>query len=65
MSAAQQAFGAAALREHPFVAIPSAVSRHSWNLLVDLRTAHASYRLVSQERLDLDPRLDPPSRRLP
>ena len=26
---------------------------------------HASYRLVSQERLDLDPRLDPPSRRLP
>ncbi len=61
-SAAQQALGAAFLREHPFVAFPSAVSRHSWNLLFDARRASGKYAVVSQEPLDLDPRLNPPVR---
>ena len=34
-SAGQQAFGDHLLRGHRFVAIPSAVSAHSWNLIFD------------------------------
>lgn len=59
-SAAQQVFGANLLRTHPFVAMPSAVSRRSWNLLFDARQAAGRYRLEMQEALDLDPRLNPP-----
>jgi RES domain-containing protein len=59
MSFAQQAFGHALLTNHDFVVIPSAVSRHSWNLLFDPTRAKGKYRLASQESLDLDPRLDP------
>lgn len=58
-SAGQQAFGATLLRTHTFVALPSAVSRRSWNLLFDARKAAGQYALVFQEPLDLDPRLDP------
>lgn len=61
-SAAQQAFGGNALRAHVFVAIPSAVSRQSWNLLFDARRAESAYKLLSQEPLDLDSRLNPPYR---
>lgn len=59
-SAAQQAFGNELLQKHPFVAIPSAVSRHSWNLIFDAERAAGKYALLDQELLDLDPRLDPP-----
>lgn len=58
-SSAQQAFGAALLKAHDFVVIPSAVSRRSWNLLFDAERAAGKYELRSQEPLDLDPRLDP------
>lgn len=60
-SAAQQAFGHELLKAHEFVAIPSAVSRRSWNLIFDADRAAGKYELLVQERLDLDPRLDPPS----
>ena len=60
-SAAQQDFGNDLLRTHAFVAIPSAVSRRSWNLIFDADPAAGKYELRSQEALDLDPRLDPPS----
>jgi RES domain-containing protein len=60
-SAAQQAFGLQQLRAHDFVAIPSAVSRRSWNVIFDASRAAGKYRLRSQERLDLDPRLNPPA----
>ena len=58
-SAGQQAFGAALLRAHAFVVLPSAVSRLSWNLLFDPGTAAGKYRLRSQERLAIDTRLNP------
>jgi RES domain-containing protein len=61
VSAAQQEFGRLLLAAHDFVAIPSAVSRNSWNLIFDVRRAGGKYNLQHQEDLDLDPRLNPPS----
>lgn len=53
----QQRFADALLAKHPFVLIPSAVSKHSWNLLVSCDLAVGKYQLVSQERFGLDTRL--------
>jgi RES domain-containing protein len=61
-SAAQQGFGHRLLSAHAFVVIPSAVSRHSWNLIFDASRAIGKYVLQLQEDLDLDPRLNPPQR---
>jgi RES domain-containing protein len=61
-SAAQQDFGRRRLDAHAFVAIPSAVSRRSWNLMFDASRVVGKYRLLYQENLDLDPRLNPPAR---
>jgi RES domain-containing protein len=60
MSAAQQAFGREQLNAYFFVAMPSAVSRRSWNLVFDASRCAGRYALRSQEPLDLDPRLNPP-----
>lgn len=62
-SAGQQAFGDALLAAHAFVAIPSAVSTHSWNLIFVASKAAGKYRLRGQERFALDTRLHPPGRR--
>ena len=59
-SAAQQAFGHELLQSRAFVAIPSAVSRRSWNLIFDAERAAGRFGLHNQEPLDLDPQLDPP-----
>ena len=59
-SSAQQDFGANLLSTFVFVAIPSAVSRLSWNLIFDARRAVGKYALTHREDLDLDPRLNPP-----
>jgi RES domain-containing protein len=61
-SAAQQEFGNRWLKTHGFLAIPSAVSRRSWNLIFDANRSVGKYTLQGQEDLDLDPRLDPPGR---
>lgn len=53
----QQDFADALLAEHPFVLIPSAATRHSWNLLVSCDLAEGQFRMVSQERFGLDTRL--------
>jgi RES domain-containing protein len=58
-SAGQQAFGDDLLRSHRFVAIPSAVSTHSWNLIFDPIKAAGFYSLEFQERFALDTRLHP------
>ena len=58
-SAGQQVFGASLLTAHAFVAIPSAVSRQSWNLIFDPDRAKGRYVLVDQERLAIDTRLNP------
>lgn len=60
-SAGQREFGAALLAEHAFVAIPSAVSTFSWNLLFDPGRAEDLYDGVEQVRFALDPRLHPPA----
>jgi len=59
-SAGQQQFGDSLLAAHPFVAIPSAVSTRSWNLIFDRSVASGSYGLRLQESFALDTRLHPP-----
>ncbi len=59
-SAGQQAFGDDLLRRHRFVAIRSAVSTHSWNLIFDPVKANGFYILDFQEPFALDTRLHPP-----
>lgn len=56
----QQQFGDSLLAVHPFVLIPSAVSRHSWNVLMEPSAAEGLFELISQERFALDTRLNPP-----
>jgi RES domain-containing protein len=53
----QQDFADALLAEHPFLLVPSAATRHSWNLLVSCELAEGQYRMISQERFGLDTRL--------
>jgi len=57
----QQQFGDALLQKAPFVLIPSAVSRHSWNLVFNPAVAQGRYSRRSQERFALDTRLNPPA----
>ena len=57
----QQAFGGDLLRTHGCILIPSAVSRHSWNLIFDANQAEGLYLDVVQERFALDPRLQAPA----
>ncbi|WP_139790485.1 RES family NAD+ phosphorylase [Rhizobium rhizosphaerae] len=59
-SSGQQAFGDALLATHRFVALPSAVSTHSWNLIFLATTSPDGYRLKFQERFAMDTRLSPP-----
>jgi len=59
--AGQQAFGDALLAAHPFIVIPSAVSRRSWNLVFVATAAAGLYTLRRQEQFALDPRLHPPA----
>jgi RES domain-containing protein len=58
----QQRFGGELLAKHRFVALPSVVSRHSWNLIFDPDRAAGAYARLLQERLSVDTRLNPPSR---
>lgn len=59
-SAGQQAFGDALLAQHAFVAIPSTVSAHSWNIVFVAASATGAYALRLQEDFALDTRLHPP-----
>jgi RES domain-containing protein len=58
-SAGQQAFGDELLRRYRFVAIPSAVSTHSWNLIFDPIRAAGFYGVEFQEPFALETRLHP------
>jgi RES domain-containing protein len=57
-SAGQQQFGAELLAKHIFVAIPSVVSQHSWNLVFDPDRAVGKYAQAVQETLSIDTRLN-------
>jgi RES domain-containing protein len=60
-SAGQQAFGDALLARHGFVAVPSVVSSHSWNLIFLADGGAPGRRSRFQERFALDTRLNPPT----
>ncbi|MBT2322244.1 RES domain-containing protein [Variovorax paradoxus] len=60
VSAGQQAFGANLLDQHPLVVVPSVVSVHSWNLLIDVDSATGMSDLMASEDFSLDTRLNPP-----
>ena len=53
----QQLFGDALLKTHALVLIPSVVSTHSWNLLIDVDAAKAQFILKSSEAFALNPSL--------
>ena len=59
--AGQQRFGDDLLSAHAFMAIPSAVSVHSWNLVFIATVASGGYDVVLQEPFALDTRLHPPT----
>jgi RES domain-containing protein len=59
--AGQQAYGDRLLSAHKFVAIPSTVSTHSWNLIFVAAMAVGAYVVRSQEPFALDTRLHPPA----
>lgn len=58
VSAGMQKFGADLLDQHPFVLIPSVVSPHSWNLIIDVASAKAHIECVLDEAFGLDGRLN-------
>ncbi|CCF00977.1 hypothetical RES domain-containing protein (plasmid) [Sinorhizobium fredii HH103] len=58
--AGQQGFGDDLLRRHRFVAIPSAVSQHSCNLIFLAGGATSTYALKFQEPFALDTRCTHP-----
>ena len=53
----QQLFGDALLKTHALVLIPSVVSTHSWNLLIDVDATKAQFKLKSSEAFALNPSL--------
>lgn len=59
-SAGQQAYGSQLLAQHGMVIFPSAVSRFSWNLVIEPTVAKGRYRPHSQAPFSLDTRLHPP-----
>ena len=59
--AGQQGFGDDLLRRHPFILLPSVVSRHSWNLIFEAGAAQPRYGPAAQERFALDTRLHKPA----
>ena len=56
----QQRFGDELLKQHAVLVLPSVVSTHSWNLLINVATAGGRMALRGKERFALDPRLTPP-----
>ena len=49
------------LATHPLVVLPSVVSSHSWNVLIDVARAVELFTLLGSEHFALDPRLNPRS----
>ncbi|MEL6365968.1 MAG: RES domain-containing protein [Pseudomonadota bacterium] len=60
-SLGQQRFGDALLDQHAVVLVPSVVSRNSWNIIFRPGSVETQCAEINQERLGLDPRLNPPT----
>lgn len=58
----QQSFGDNLLNEHPFIIVPSTVSKYSWNIVMNPDTASGHFDVIIKESFSLDTRLNPPSR---
>lgn len=56
-SAGQQAFAAEQMRSHPVLVLPSVVSAHSWNVVIDVGAVAGRLETVFVERFSLDSRL--------
>jgi RES domain-containing protein len=56
----QQAHGDSLLEQHPFIMVPSTVSRYSWNIVMNPVTAQGLFELVLKEPFAFDTRLNPP-----
>lgn len=54
----QQAHSDALLDQHPFIIVPSTVSRYSWNIVMNPVTAEGLYEVVIEEAFALDTRLN-------
>jgi RES domain-containing protein len=52
-----QKFGDSLMDVHPIVILPSVVSTHSWNVLINVAEADALFKLTGKESFALDPRL--------
>ena len=59
----QQTFGDHLLEQHPFIIVPSTVSRYSHNIVMNPVAAKNYYKLVIEEPFALDTRLNPPAGR--
>lgn len=56
----QQQYGAQLLSQHAFVMIPSAVSKHGWNVLINPDLAEGKYEVLVHEPFGMDTRLNKP-----
>lgn len=56
----QQVHGDHLLDEHPFIMVPSTVSRFSWNIIMNPTSAKGLFQPVIKEKFSLDTRLNPP-----
>jgi len=65
ISEGQQTFGDGLLASNPLVVVPSVVSTHSWNLLIDVAGAAGLFSLRGSEAFALDPRLNPVAAAIP
>ena len=59
VSAGQQEFGGQLLAQKPMLVVPSVVSSHSWNLLIDVSSSRGMFELIGSEDFELDTRLHP------
>lgn len=57
VSSNQQKFGDALLVMHPMVLVPSVVSTHSWNMLLNVSAAAGMFKLATMDDFALDTRL--------
>ncbi|TDX23697.1 RES domain-containing protein [Modicisalibacter xianhensis] len=56
----QQIHGDLLLQQHPFIIVPSTVSRYSRNIVMNPVTAQGLFEVVVEEPFALDTRLNPP-----
>ncbi len=57
ISPGQQQYGKAVMESYAFVALPSVVSKNSWNVIFNPTKAAGKFKQVHQERFSLDTRL--------